>query len=106
MIYIIAMLLTAIIETFVLWCLRYRKFWVLVYFFVLNLISNFIVNFIYQNIWYVVPKIVIVPVLELSVFIFEIFFMGIYVGYNKKMFASVFLTNFISFMTGVILFGI
>lgn len=106
MIYITAMFLTAIIETFVLWCFRYRKFWVLVWFFVLNLVSNFIVNLVYQNLYYVVPHIVLVPVLELSVVVFEFFGMGLVTQYTKKMCMIVFFTNLVSFLTGIILFGI
>lgn len=106
MIYITAMFLTAIIETIVLWCLRYRKFLVLVWFFVLNLISNFIVNVIYQNFYYVIPKLVLIPILEISVVIFEILGLGLLTRYTKKMCVTVFFTNLISFLTGVILFGI
>ena len=106
MIYITAMFLTASIETFILWCLRYHKFRVLVWFFVLNLISNFIVNVVYQNLYYVVPHIVLVPGLELSVVIFEILGLGLLTRYTKKICVSVFFTNLISFLTGVILFGI
>ena len=39
-----AMGLTAVIETFLLWCFKYRTWKVLTYFFILNLISNFLVN--------------------------------------------------------------
>ena len=106
MIYITAMFATSIIETFVLWVLKYRRFWVLAYFFVLNLVSNFIINVIYQNFYYIAPKIVLVSGLEFCVFVFESMLMGIVVGYNGKMFLSVFLTNLISFLVGVFLFGI
>ena len=65
-----AMFLTAVIETFVLWCLRYRGWKVLSYFFVLNLVSNFLINFTYFNTWMLMPKYVLIPVLEFSVVIF------------------------------------
>jgi len=97
-----AMWLTAVIETFLLWCFKYRTWKVLIYFFILNLISNFLVNALYSyygDIW-------LVPVLELGAVVFEAALLGLMTGYNKKLWLSVFATNLISFLTGVLLFGL
>lgn len=97
-----AMGLTAIVETFLLWCFKYRGWKVLTYFFILNLISNFLINAIYG--YY--GDIYWVPVLELGVVLFEAALLGLMTGYNKKLWLSVFATNLISFLLGVLLFGL
>lgn len=121
-----AMFLTAVIETFLLWCFKYRTWKVLTYFFILNLISNFLVNlgaaelpfhicftffnndcFMYSGggmlntVYYYC-----IPFLELFAVVFEIGLLGLMTGYNKKLWLSVFATNLISFLTGVLLFGL
>ena len=101
-----AMGLTAVIETFLLWCFKYRGWKVLSYFFILNLISNFLANFVYQNLWGMVQKDILILSLELAVVLFEAILLGIMTGYNKKLWFSVFLTNLCSFLFGVFLFGI
>jgi len=99
------MLITAITEAIVLWCCRYRGWKVLSYFFVLNLISNFLVNFTYRQVYGLWPKIILVPVLELGVYIFEAVFLGLMTRYNKKLFLSVLLSNVMTYTLGVILYG-
>lgn len=106
MIYLYAMVLTAGVETLVMRCLRYRGFWLLTWFFVLNLASNFALNWAYAKYWYLAPKIVMIGGLELAAFVLESLLFGIFAGYGKKMFGSVFLANLISFGLGVLLFGI
>jgi len=103
--YLNAMFLTAVIETIVLWCCRYRGWKVLSYFFVLNLVSNFLVNFAYRHTYYMLPKTMLVPLLEFSVYLFEVGFLGILLGYNKKLFSCVLLSNLISYSLGVLLYG-
>ena len=103
--YLNAMLLTAIIETIVLWCCRYRGWKVLAYFFVLNLVSNFLVNFAYRHTYYMLPKIMLVPLLEFAVYLFEVGLFGLLSGYNKKLFFCVLLSNLISYSLGVLLYG-
>ena len=100
-----AMLLTAVIETFVLWCFKYRGWKVLSYFCVLNLVSNFLINLTYYHTWMLMPKYVLIPILEFSVVIFEASLLGLMTGYNKKLWLSVFLTNLISYTTGVLIYG-
>ena len=100
------MFLTAVIETFLLWFFRYRKWKVLTYFFILNLISNLIVNSVYDEIWRMAPYYILVPLLEMGVVLFEIGLLGLMTGYNKKLWISVFATNLVSFLTGVLLFGL
>lgn len=100
------MLLTAVIETTCLRLFGYKKFSVLAYFFIINLVSNYLVNILFQKFYYDLPKIALVPMLEISVVIFEILCLGLMTRYTKKMSVSVFFTNLISFLTGVILFGI
>lgn len=97
-----AMSLTAIIETFLLWCFKYRGWTVLTYFFILNLISNFIINTIYDY----SGDGLLVPALEVGAVVFEAGLLGLMTGYNKKMWLSVLATNLISFLTGVLLFGL
>ena len=103
---LVAMPLTAIVETFLLWCFRYRGWKVLSYFFVLNLISNLLINLAYRNLWGIVPKDVLILSLELIVILFEVTLLGLMTGYNKKLCFSVFFTNLCSFLLGVLLLGI
>ena len=120
------MILTAVIETSVLWCFKYRGWKILTYFFILNLISNFIVNLgatelplhicftffdnacfmysgggMFDTIYYYC-----ILFLELFAVVFEAGLLGLMTGYNKKLWLSVFLTNLISFLLGVLLFGL
>ena len=104
-VYLFPMLITAITETIVLWCCRYRGWKVLSYFFVLNLISNFLVNFTYRQVYGLWPKIILVPSLELGVYVFEVALLGLMTGYNKKLFWSVLLSNVVTYTLGVILYG-
>lgn len=115
-----AMTLTAVIETSVLWCFKYRGWKVLTYFFILNLISNFLVNLGAE----VLPELLMeddayyyrgrleqlyyccIPFLELFAVVFEAGLLGLMTGYNKKLWISVFLTNLASFLLGVLLFGL
>jgi len=106
MIYLYAMFLTAIIETICLRLVGYTRFVVLGYFFIINLVSNFCVNVVYQSICCNIPQWVEILLLESGVVVFEILCLGLITRYTKKMAISVFLTNLISFLTGVILFGI
>ena len=99
------MFLTAVIETIVLWCLKYRGWKVLSYFFVLNLVSNFLLNCTYFHIFGIAPKYVLIPALEISVVIFEAGLLGLMTGYSKRVWGSVFLTNLISSSIGVLLYG-
>ena len=103
--YLIAMLITAVTETIVLWLCKYHGWKVLSYFFVLNLISNFLVNHIYHHTYYMLPKLALVPLLELSVYVFEVVLLGLMTGYNKKLFLSVLLSNIITYSLGVLLYG-
>ena len=105
LLYLNAMLITAIIETIVLWCCKYRGWKVLSYFFILNLVSNFLVNFTYRRVYGLWPKIILVPALELGVYIFEVALLGLMTGYNKKLFLSVLLSNIITYSLGVLLYG-
>lgn len=100
------MLLTATLETSLLWCFKYRGWKILSYFFTLNLISNLLVNLIYQNIFGIIPKDILIFSLELAVVIFEVGFLGLMTKYNKKLWVSVFSTNLFSFLLGVFLFGV
>ena len=104
--YLIAMFITAVVETIVLWCCKYRYWKELGYFFLLNLISNFLVNFTYQHIWNMMPKGVLIFLLELGVYVFEVTLFGLITGYRKKMFFCVLLTNLISYSLGVLIYGI
>ena len=116
-----AMFLTAIVETFLLWCFKYRGWKVLTYFFILNLISNLGINIISDIIcrfivdFFEIPGYGLayrevfnycVPFFELSVVLFEASLLGLMTGYNKKLWLSVFATNLISFLLGVLLFGL
>lgn len=103
--YLTAMLITAVTETIVLWVCKYRNWKVLAYFFVLNLISNFLINFTYRYTYYMFPKIILVPLLELGVYVFEVSLLGLMTGYNKKLFWCVLLSNIITYSIGVILYG-
>ena len=96
-----AMLLTAIIETFVLWCLKYRTWKVLICFFMLNLISNFLVNAIYGY----SGDVRMMPSLELGAVIFEASLLGLVANYSVKLWLSVICTNLVSFLVGILLFG-
>ena len=100
-----AMLITAISETIFLWFCRYRSWRILGYFFILNLISNFTANVVYRNAYYVLPKIVLVLLIEFGVYVFEIGLLGLATGYNKKLFLCVLLSNIITYSLGVILYG-
>ena len=114
------MVLTAVIETFLLWCFKYHGWKILSYFFILNLISNFLVNygaevlpefFIEDDVYFYRGRIeqlyyYCIPFLELFVVVFEASFLGLMTGYNRKLWISVFLTNLISFLTGIFLFGL
>jgi len=104
--YLNAMLITAVTETIVLWWCRYRSWKVLSYFFVLNLISNFLVNFTYRQMYGLWPQIILVPSLELGVYLFEVVLLGLMTGYNRKLFLCVLLSNLITYSLGVILYGI
>ena len=103
--YLNAMLITAVVETIVLWCCKYRVWKVLTYFFILNLTSNFLVNFIYRQTYYMLPKIALVPMLEFGVYVFEVALLGVMTGYNKKLFLSVLLSNVITYTLGVLIYG-
>ena len=103
---LVAMFLTAIVETFLFWCFRYRDWKVLSYFFILNLISNLLVNLAYQNLWGIIPKNSLILSLEVAVVLFEACLLGVMTGHNKKLWLSVFLTNLCSFLLGVLLLGI
>ena len=105
MTYLNAMLITAVVETIVLWCCKYRGWKVLTYFFVLNLVSNFLVNFIYRQTYGMWPKIALVPTLEFGVYVFEVVLLGLMTGYNKKLFLSVLLSNVITYTLGVLIYG-
>lgn len=104
--FLLTMFLTAVIETFFLWCFGYRGWKVLTCFFVLNLISNLVVNLVYESIWRIAPYYVLVPTLESGVVLFEAGLLGLMTGYNKKLWLSVLATNLLSFLTGVLLFGL
>ena len=106
MLYISAMFLTAIIETIVFRLCGYKKFYVLACFFIINLISNFLINVFYQNFYYIAPKTFLIVTLELFVVLFEFVFMGLFLKYSQKMFIYIFLTNVLSFLIGLSLFGI
>ena len=99
------MLITAVVETIVLWCCKYRSIKTLCYFFLLNCISNLTLNLTYQHIWMMAPKIILVPLLEFLVYVFETGFLGLATGYNKKLFLCVLLSNIITYSLGVILYG-
>ena len=101
----VAMLITAVVETIVLWCCGYRSWKLLIYFFVLNLASNFLVNFTYQHVYHMLPKIVLVPLLEFAVYVFEVGFLGLMTGYNRKLLLCVLLSNVVSYGLGVALYG-
>ena len=103
--YLTAMLITAVTETILLWCLKYRGWKVLTYFFILNLVSNFLVNFVYQHTYYMLPKVALIPMLEFGVYAFEVALLGLMTGYNKKLFICVFLTNLFSYSLGVLMYG-
>ena len=127
-VFLYPMLLTALIEVFVLWCFKYRKRAVLIYFAILNLISNFIVNVLRAGFWVwgawffsfllceilgtdiyycnKMPEWICIPFLELGAVLFEFILLGIKAGYSKKLLFVVFICNLISFLTGVILFGL
>lgn len=102
---IIAMLITATVETIFLWLCRYRGWSILGYFFALNLVSNFIANGIYRNVYYMLPKIALVLLIEFGVYVFEVGLLGLAIGYNKKLFLCVLLSNMITYSLGVILYG-
>ena len=58
-------------------------------------------NIIYNcgaNGWFVLP-------LELGIVLFEFGLLGLTAQYGKRLLYSVFLTNLISFLTGIFLFG-
>ena len=117
---LVAMFLTAVVETILLWCFKYRGWKVLTYFFILNLISNFLVNlgaevlpelFIEDDVYFYSGRLgqlyyYCIPFLELFAIVFEAGLLGLMTGYNKKLWISVFLTNLTSFLTGVLLFGL
>lgn len=100
------MFLTALVETCFLWCFKYRRKKLLFFYFVLNLISNFVANISYQKLWGIIPQGWLIFILETGVLFFEIVLFGLADGYNKKLYYSVFLTNLISFLFGVLLFGL
>lgn len=101
-----AMFLTALVETCLLWCFKYRSKKLLFFYFVLNLISNFVANISYQKLWGIIPQGWLIFILETGVLFFEIVLFGLTIGYNKKLYYSVFLTNLISFLLGILLFGL
>ena len=102
----VSMFLTAIIETFLLWCFKFRGWKVLTYFFILNLISNLIVNLALAQIHtlHVVPETVSVSVLEFGVVVLEAGLLGLMTGYHKKVWLTVFGTNLASFLIGLFFF--
>ncbi len=106
MMLLLAMFSTATVETILLYALKYRGWKILEYFFLLNLLSNLIVNIVYSNTWNMLPHYILVPLLEISVVLFEAFLLGLKVGYDKKLWGAVFLTNLGSFLLGVLLFGL
>ena len=100
-----AMFLTAITESIILWLCRYRSWMILVYFLGLNLISNFLANSVYQYMYYTAPKIALILLIELGVYVFEVGLLGLATGYNKKLFYCVLLSNIITYSLGVVLYG-
>ena len=99
------MFLTAIIEVFLLWFCRYHSWKILAYFFGLNLISNLLANLLYQNLYYTLPKIILIISLELTVYLFEVGLLGLMTGYNRKLFLCVLLTNLMTYVLGVLIYG-
>ena len=96
--YLCPMLLTAAIETFILWIFKeYRKRGILIYFAILNLISNFALNYSFPHI----RTLTALTLLELSAVVFEFTLLGIKAGYSKKLFFIILLCNVISFLTGI-----
>ena len=110
--YFFPMVLTAAIETFVLWRFKeYRKWGILAYFAILNLISNVLVNYLHATSFFsgndnlLAPSHADIFLLELGAVLFEFIWLGLKTGYSKKLLFVVFICNLISFLIGVILFG-
>ncbi len=106
MLFLGAMFLTATVETFLLGCFGFRQKKVLTAFFILNLISNFMVNLIYQYTWNMAPKYILIPLLEIGVVVFEISGLSVITGLRTKLCVSVLLTNLSSYLLGLFLFGV
>ena len=100
-----AMFLAGVVETFILWRFRYRGWKNLIYIFVVNLLSNYIVNQYYD---YVLWRVQVIPIailiLETAAILFETLLLGIVLKYSKKLFGSVVLANIVSFFVGLVIF--
>ena len=92
------MFLAGTIETFILWCFKYRGWKNLSYIFVVNLVSNFIVNMCYTYLDMRSPYWVLM--LEMGAVLFEFLLLGITLKYSKKLLGSIVVANFASFFLG------
>ena len=101
-----AMLLTAVIETVFFCCLGYRKGKLLAYVFIINLLTNLLVNLAFQA-WYAdFPwhHRILATVLEICVVGSEFYLIGLYdKRWTAKLLRLVFLANLLSYGTGIVL---
>ena len=98
--FIIYMILTGIIETFVLWCFRYRGWKNLSFIFVVNLISNFLTNICIDYWKHILRNFFGILLLETLVVLFEYLLLGIRLKYTKKLFWTIVVANLVSFFIG------
>ena len=96
------LIINAVIETFVLWCFKYRKPSILIYYALLNIISNCAVNSIYHITH--TETVMFVLTLEVLAVLFEFALLGLKTGYTKRVFWAVLACNVISFLFGVWVF--
>lgn len=107
LIYFMAALLTAMIETTFFWCCKYRSKAFLTYVFAVNILTNVLINqvlriaypFFSSCIYY------LIFLLELGVFISEFILLSAYLRKDyARIFILVFLANLITWSLGEVLF--
>ena len=98
-----AMFSTAIIETVLLFCFKYRNWKVLAYFFLLNLMSNCLLN-TFGAMWIDRgPEIPRLLCAEILVVVVETGALSLMTGLTGRLCLCVFMTNLVSFLTGLVL---
>ena len=104
-IYVYAALLTAIVETAFFWCCRYRNKKFLGYVFLINILTNVVVNQVFAGTYDIFPYNIygLIFLLELGVFISEYVLLAVYLRKNSALLAvQVFFANLITWGIGEI----
>ncbi len=103
---IYTMLLTAIIETTFFYVCCYRAAKLLAYIFCMNLFTNFMVNRIFNALYFVVtPMWFLILLCEAGVLFSEFFLLGLWFRkWTRKHFLLLLASNFITWALGMLLF--